>query len=69
MKKMDCEKCKKHEGTECVYYSAHEGYLCKSCHRKWLKIARVFPVKNNDYGLHEKKYLKWIEVTTDIKYV
>lgn len=58
---MKCEKCKEKEGVECVFYSEHEGYLCKSCHRKWLKIARTIPEKNNNYKPHEKRYLEWIK--------
>ena len=58
---MKCEKCKKQEGTECVYYSEHEGYLCKSCYKKWLKIDKTIPIKNNNYKPHEKKYLEWIK--------
>ena len=57
-----CEECGKQEvieNMECVYYSEHEGYLCKSCYRKWLKIAKTIPEKNNN-KLHEKRYLEWI---------
>jgi len=58
---MLCEKCKQKEGVECVFYSYHEGYLCRSCYKKWLKIDRNIPVNNNNYKPHEKKYLEWIQ--------
>ena len=59
---MKCEKCKQKEGIECVYYSEHEGYLCKSCYRKWLDIAqRISEKYKDDYTLFEKKYLEWIK--------
>ncbi len=57
---MKCEKCKTNEGTECVYYSEHEGYLCKSCYQKWLDFAKRTMIPDSDYKLGEKKYLEWI---------
>lgn len=57
-----CEKCKENEGIECVFYTfEHEGYLCKSCYRKWLKIADTIPIKNNNYEPHQKRYLEWLK--------
>jgi hypothetical protein len=59
-----CEKCKKEEGTECVYYTLnHEGYLCKSCYKLWCKIAKT--VKKDKFfsecSALELRYLKWLE--------
>ena len=59
---MECEKCKKEEdieNLECVYYSEHEGYLCKLCYRKWLDFVKRTMIPSSDYKLHEKKYLEW----------
>jgi hypothetical protein len=58
-----CEKCKKEEGTECVYYSEHEEYLCKACYNVWLNIVKV--IKKNKWSTKckplEKRYLNWLE--------
>jgi len=53
-----CEKCKRKEGTECVYYSEYESYLCKSCYKKWLKLARAIP---DNCKILEKRYLEWLK--------
>lgn len=59
---MKCEKCGKLEGTECVYYHEHEGYLCKECYSIWLKIVKA--VEKNGWSIKcrslEKRYLQWI---------
>ena len=63
--RIKCEKCGKQdtfENMECVYYSTHEGYLCKNCYQEWLKIDKSIPTKNNNYKTHEKRYLEWIKI-------
>jgi len=59
-----CEKCKEKEGTECIYYVEHEGYLCKPCYKRWLKIAKATPEDSlvKRCRLLEKKYLEWLEI-------
>lgn len=64
-----CDKCKENEGTECVWYSEYESYLCKPCHRIWKKIDKSLPqpkmlengtYKEGAFRNIEKKYLNWI---------
>jgi len=64
---MKCEKCKKQEGTECVYYTTvHEGYLCRSCYDAWCKLAKAITKAKgvvswlSECKTLEGRYLNWL---------